>query len=159
MRASYPCTLKNIFENSSEHSTLKYLHKKYKYLIYLDQLIKSVLPFHFHSCCRVIKFQKGILSLSISNATAMTRLRYQRSILLSILQSMIPSLIEINISINPSLQITNAIVLVNSSKLNNPIFHRTISHKSAELLRKVASKCPEKIKYTLKRLASLAQPN
>ncbi|WWO95788.1 MAG: DciA family protein [Candidatus Dasytiphilus stammeri] len=158
MRYSAPCTLKNIFDNACEHSILKYLQKKSKQLIYLDQVVKSVLPLHLHSCCRVINFHQGRLSLAFANAPAMNRLRYEKRILFSLLQSLIPSLIGIDLSINPSLQMINnyPCSTYSSSCNNNIIFSRTISHQSAAILRKVAIKCPEKIKSALERLASLA---
>ncbi|MEI4269972.1 MAG: DciA family protein, partial [Candidatus Dasytiphilus stammeri] len=77
MRYSAPCTLKNIFDNACEHSMLKSLQKKYDQLIYLDQVVKSVLPLHLHSWCRVINFHQGRLSLAFANAHAMNRLRYE----------------------------------------------------------------------------------
>ncbi|WWO96594.1 MAG: DciA family protein [Candidatus Dasytiphilus stammeri] len=158
MRYSAPCTLKNIFDNACEHSMLKSLQKKSDQLIYLDQVVKSALPLHLHSWCRVINFHQGRLSLAFANASAMNRLRYEQRILVSLLHSLIPSLIGIDLSINPSLQMTNnSPCSTYSSAFNkNIIFSRTISHQSAAILRKVAIKCPEKIKSALERLASLA---
>jgi len=89
----------------------------------------------------------------------MMRLRYEQSSLLSALRAQIlPSLTSIDIRINPTMaakaQENAQENSVRPAKENN--LGRQLSEESAEILRGVASRSPEKLKKTLERLALLA---
>ncbi|WWP00051.1 MAG: DciA family protein [Candidatus Dasytiphilus stammeri] len=150
MRFSSPHTIEKIFHNANDQSILQFLKKKSLQLINLDYALKEELPLHFHPWCRVANLRQHILIIETANAHWLTYLRYQQPILLSLLQAKIlPTLVEINIVINPSI-----IPSISKPSTNNN--NRTISKKSAIILRKVARQSPDNIKSILERLASLA---
>ncbi|WWO99793.1 MAG: DciA family protein [Candidatus Dasytiphilus stammeri] len=154
MRYSSPYTIEKIFKNAKDPSILQFLQKKAIELINLDYALKKELPSHFHPWCRVANLRQHILIIETANANWLTYLRYQRSVLLPILQAKIlPNLVAIKIVINPSLGITES--MSTPSKIKN----RTISKKSAIILRNIATQSPDKIKSILERLASLADQN
>ncbi|WWO97410.1 MAG: DciA family protein [Candidatus Dasytiphilus stammeri] len=150
MRSSSPHTIEKIFHLAHNQSILQFLKKKSLKLINLDYALKEELPLHFHPWCRVANLRQHILIIEAANAHWLTYLRYQQPILLSTLQAKIlPTLVEINIVINPSI-----IQSISKPSTNNN--KRTISKRSAIILRNVARQSPKNIKFILERLASLA---
>jgi hypothetical protein len=91
----------------------------------------------------------------------MMRLRYEQPALLSALRAQIlPSLSSIDIRINPALMAKGNNLVQNAAKTTgNPqakVPMRHLSQESAEELRGLASRSPEKLRKILERLASLA---
>jgi len=89
------------------------------------------------------------------------RLRYEQPALLSALRAQIlPSLSSIDIRINPSLmaKMENAsqIAIKNKAIASESMPVRHLSAQSAEELRGLASRSPEKLRKALERLAELA---
>ncbi|WWP02460.1 MAG: DciA family protein [Candidatus Dasytiphilus stammeri] len=146
MRFSCPYKIEKYLKREG---ILESLHKKAIKLILLDRAVKAELPQFFHAWCRVANLRKNILIVETANANWMTRLRYEQSVLLSILRKKtLPSLRAINFVINPSLVM-----------IDYPIKYRyitPISNKTAILLRKVAERSPQNVKNALEKLADLA---
>jgi hypothetical protein len=99
--------------------------------------------------------------LETANASWMMRLRYEQPALLSALRAQIlPSLSSIDIRINPALMakgsnlVQNAAKTAGNTQAKVPMRH--LSQESAEELRGLASRSPEKLRKILERLASLA---
>jgi hypothetical protein len=125
----------------------------------LNRALQGIIPAQLHPWCRVANFRQGVLVLETANASWMMRLRYEQSSLLSALRAQIlPSLTSIDIRINPTMaakaQENAQENSVRPAKENN--LGRQLSEESAEILRGVASRSPEKLKKTLERLALLA---
>jgi hypothetical protein len=103
--------------------------------------------------------------LEIANASWMMRLRYEQPALLSALRAQIlPSLSSIDIRINPSLMAKSE----NLSQKDDADYQkqgvsqgplppvRQLSKQSADELRLLASRSPEKLRKALERLAEMA---
>lgn len=160
MRDSRPQSIENLFETTEGQSMLQTIQQRAVALNKLNRAVQGILPAQMHPWCRVANFRQGILVLETANASWMMRLRYEQSSLLSALRAQIlPSLTAIDITINPSLA-AKAQESVQKSGIqtgeeeNAP--GRQLSEQSAEILRSVASRSPEKLKRIIERLASLA---
>ncbi|KGT88360.1 hypothetical protein NG99_21640 [Erwinia typographi] len=160
MRDSRPQSIENLFEATEGQGVLQSIQQRAIALNRLNLAVQGVLPAQMHPWCRVANFRQGILVLETANASWMMRLRYEQSSLLSALRAQIlPSLTAIDITINPSLAAKGQeSVQKNGSRSeveeNSP--GRQLSEQSAEILRGVASRSPEKLKRIIERLASLA---
>ncbi|WWP00574.1 MAG: DciA family protein [Candidatus Dasytiphilus stammeri] len=156
MRYSNLYPIIKIFDDAKQHqySILNFLQRRAIILINLDRVVKSILPSYFKAWCRVANIRHHTLILETANAKWMKRLLDEQYSLINILKSKIlPSLVSINFYINPSWeQLTN-----NQNSL--PEHHRTLSKKSAAMLRQVAMKSPDNIKTALEKLAALAKIN
>jgi len=156
MRDSRPQSIENLFEATEGQGMLQSIQQRAIALNKLNRAVQGILPAQLHPWCRVANFRQGILVLETANASWMMRLRYEQSNLLSALRAQIlPSLTAIDIRINPSLAAKGQ----ENSKPSAPESQsagRQLSEHSAEILRSVASRSPEKLKRTIERLASLA---
>ncbi|MGY2798656.1 hypothetical protein ACVWV0_002832 [Ewingella americana] len=163
MRDSRPQLLDVLFDDASsaDKSPLRLVQQRAAALLKLNRAVKSLLPTPMRPWCRVGNYRQGILVLEIANASWMMRLRYEQPALLSALRAQIlPSLSSIDIRINPSLMVK----MENASQINakessvnseeKPF--RQLSAQSAEELRGLASRSPEKLRKALERLAGLA---
>jgi hypothetical protein len=163
MRDSRPQLLDVLFDEASaaDKGPLHNVQQRAVALLKLNRAVKGLLPAQLHPWCRVANFRQGILVLETANASWMMRLRYEQPNLLSALRAQIlPSLSSIDIRINPALMAKSANLQQKTDKTpangqtDAPI--RTLSVESAEQLRGLASRSPEKLRKTLERLASMA---
>lgn len=161
MRDSRPQLLEVLFDDASagEKSPLHSVQQRATALLKLNRAVKGLLPAQLHPWCRVANYRQGILVLETANASWMMRLRYEQSTLLSALRAQIlPSLSAIDIRINPSLMAKAEAATQKSSVVEQEkqeVF-RQLSPQSADVLRGVAERSPEKLKKALERLAALA---
>lgn len=160
MRDSRPQALDNFFDESDKDSMLQTIQQRAVALLRLNRAVRGILPAPMHPWCRVANFRQGILIIETANASWLMRLRYEQSALLSALRAQIlPSLTSIDIRINPSLAGKKAeIVQENNTQASSGqyIVDRRLSEQSAETLREVANRSPEKLRKAIERLASLA---
>ena len=160
MRDSRPQSIEYLFETTDGQNMLQSIQQRAIALNKLNRAVKGVIPAQLHPWCRVANFRQGILVLETANASWMMRLRYEQSSLLSALRAQIlPSLTAIDIRINPTLAAKAQESVQESS--SRPVTEeksagRQLSEQSAEILRSVASRSPEKLRKTIERLASLA---
>lgn len=159
MRDSRPQSIESFFEAAEGQSMLQSIQQRAIALNKLNRALQGIIPAQLHPWCRVANFRQGVLVLETANASWMMRLRYEQSSLLSALRAQIlPSLTSIDIRINPTMAAKaqenaqeNSVRPVKENNLG-----RQLSEESAEILRGVASRSPEKLKKTLERLALLA---
>lgn len=160
MRDSRPQSLENMFDDAGAQSVLQNMQQRATALLRLNRAVKGILPVQLHPWCRVANFRQGILVLETANASWLMRLRYEQSTLLSALRAQIlPSLTSIDIRINPSLaSIGQESVQESSTQTTNEKWtvNRELSEQSAQALREVAKRSPEKLRAAIERLASLA---
>ncbi|WP_428945194.1 DUF721 domain-containing protein [Pantoea sp. FN060301] len=160
MRDSRPQSIENLFEATEGQGMLQSIQQRAVALNKLNRAVQGVLPAQLHPWCRVANFRQGILVLETANASWLMRLRYEQSSLLSALRAQIlPSLTAIDIRINPSLAAKGPESVQensNRSEQEEKTGGRQLSEQSAEILRSVASRSPEKLKRIIERLASLA---
>lgn len=160
MRDSRPQSLENMFDDAGAQSVLQNVQQRATALLRLNRAVKGILPVQLHPWCRVANFRQGILVLETANASWLMRLRYEQSTLLSALRAQIlPSLTSIDIRINPSLaSIGQESVQESSTQTTNEKWtvNRELSEQSAQALREVAKRSPEKLRAAIERLASLA---
>ncbi|AGO53641.1 hypothetical protein HL670_04560 [Serratia plymuthica] len=163
MRDSRPQLLDVLFDDASaeDKGPLHNVQQRAVALLKLNRAVKGVLPVQLHPWCRVANFRQGILVLETANASWLMRLRYEQPALLSALRAQIlPSLSSIDIRINPALMakgsnlVQDAAKTLGNAQTNVPMRH--LSQESAEELRGLASRSPEKLRKVLERLASLA---
>ncbi|WWO97712.1 MAG: DciA family protein [Candidatus Dasytiphilus stammeri] len=163
MRYSNLYSVINIFEDAKQHkkSILNFLQRRAMILINLDLAVKSVLPSYFKPWYRVANIHYHTLILETANAKWMKRLLYEQHSFINILRSKIlPSLVSIDFYINPSWKrLTNDPNILPEHQNKNIISYRTISKKTATMLRQVAMKSPDNIKAALEKLADLAKIN
>ncbi|WP_127959505.1 DUF721 domain-containing protein [Serratia microhaemolytica] len=166
MRDSRPQLLDALFADtaSREKESLHHVRQRAITLLKLNQTVKSLLPVQLHPWCRVANFRQGVLVLETANASWMTRLRYENASLLAALRrEILPSLSSIDIRINPALMVAGAQQLksrtgtVENVSAKAPLRH--LSQESAEQLRGLAARSPEKLRKALERLAALAEKN
>ncbi|WP_342754888.1 DciA family protein [Pantoea sp. MBD-2R] len=160
MRDSRPQSIEYLFETTEGQNMLQSIQQRAIALNKLNRAVKGVIPAQLHPWCRVANFRQGILVLETANASWMMRLRYEQSSLLSALRAQIlPSLTAIDIRINPTLAAKaqeSAQESSSQSAAEEKSAGRQLSEQSAEILRSVASRSPEKLRQTIERLASLA---
>ncbi|EPF20821.1 MULTISPECIES: DUF721 domain-containing protein [Cedecea] len=160
MRDSRPQSLENLFDDAGQESMLQNVQQRAVALLRLNRAVKGILPAPLHPWCRVANFRQGILVLETANASWLMRLRYEQATLLSALRAQIlPSLTSIDIRINPLLAVKGQeIVQQNTTQTGAEKYevNRQLSEQSAEALREVAKRSPEKLRATIERLASLA---
>ncbi|CAI1025759.1 Zn-ribbon-containing, possibly RNA-binding protein and truncated derivatives [Serratia quinivorans] len=163
MRDSRPQLLDSLFDdaNTEDKGPLHNVQQRAVALLKLNRAVKGVLPVQLHPWCRVANFRQGILVLETANASWMMRLRYEQPALLSALRAQIlPSLSSIDIRINPALMAKGSNLVQNAAKTagntQEKVPMRHLSQESAEELRGLASRSPEKLRKILERLASLA---
>jgi hypothetical protein len=160
MRDSRPQSLENLFDDAGAQSVLQNVQQRAAALLRLNRAVRGILPAQLHPWCRVANFRQGVLVLETANASWLMRLRYEQSTLLSALRAQIlPSLTSIDIRINPTLAaIGQDSVQESSNQVVNKKFevNRELSAHSAEALREVAKRSPEKLRAAIERLASLA---
>lgn len=163
MRDSRPQLLDILFDDASstEQSPLRNVQQRAAALLKLNRAVKGLLPSPMQPWCRVGNYRQGVLVLEIANASWMMRLRYEQPALLSALRAQIlPSLSSIDIRINPSLmaKMENASQIAEKNKAiaaeSMPVRH--LSSQSADELRGLAGRSPEKLRKALERLADLA---
>lgn len=156
MRDSRPQSIEYLFETTEGQNMLQSIQQRAIALNKLNRAVKDVIPAQMHPWCRVANFRQGILVLETANASWMMRLRYEQSSLLSALRAQIlPLLTAIDIRINPTLA-AKAHESSSQSVTKDKLAGRQLSEQSAEILRTVASRSPEKLRETIERLASLA---
>ncbi|WGL77523.1 DUF721 domain-containing protein [Serratia marcescens] len=160
MRDSRPQLLDVLFDDASAGSKgpLHNVQQRAVALLKLNRAVKGLLPAPLHPWCRVANFRQGILVLETANASWMMRLHYEQPALLSALRAQIlPSLSSIDIRINPALMAKGSNQVQNAEKApEKPVPMRHLSLESAEELRGLASRSPEKLRKILERLAALA---
>ncbi|HEJ8042350.1 DUF721 domain-containing protein [Serratia marcescens] len=160
MRDSRPQLLDVLFDDASAGSKgpLHNVQQRAVALLKLNRAVKGLLPAPLHPWCRVANFRQGILVLETANASWMMRLRYEQPALLSALRAQIlPSLSSIDIRINPALMAKGSNQVQNAEKApEKAVPMRHLSLESAEELRGLASRSPEKLRKILERLAALA---
>jgi hypothetical protein len=163
MRDSRPQLLDILFDDASaaEKGPLHNVQQRAVALLKLNRAVRGLLPAQLHPWCRVANFRQGVLVLETANASWMMRLRYEQPSLLSALRAQIlPSLSSIDIRINPALmakgnnQVQNAAQTAENAQPSAPLRH--LSQESADALRGLAARSPEKLRKILERLASLA---
>ena len=159
MRDSRPQLLDALFDDAltAGKGPLHNIQQRAIALLKLNRAVKSLLPAQLHPWCRVANFRQGILVLETANASWMMRLRYEQPGLLSALRAQIlPSLSSIDIRINPALMAKGSNQLQGVAKMTENAPLRHLSQESADELRGLAARSPEKLRETLERLASLA---
>lgn len=160
MRDSRPQAIESIFDETQGSGALQQIQQRAIALNKLNKAVRGVLPAPLHPWVRVANYRQSILVIEVANANWMMRLRYEQPALLSALRAQIlPSLSAIDISINPSLAAKAGLTAQENSS-RAPTEHKTpgrkLSQDSAEALRSVAERSPEKLRKVLERLASLA---
>lgn len=157
MRDSRPQPLDNLFDDTS--SLLRNVQQRAITLLKLNNAVKSILPTPLQAQCRVANYRSGILILETTNASWLMRLRYEQPNLLSTLRAdILPSLASIDIRISPSFN-TNLSLTTRSATSaadSAELPFRQLSLQSAEQLKELASRSPERLRKKLERLASLA---
>lgn len=160
MRDSRPQLVDVLFDDASaaDKGPLQNVQQRAVALLKLNRAVKGLLPTQLHPWCRVANFRQGVLVLETANASWMMRLRYEQPTLLSALRAQIlPSLSSIDIRINPSLMAKGSIQQQKAEKApEKTASMRHLSLESADELRELASRSPEKLRKILERLASLA---
>lgn len=160
MRDSYPQSLEKIFIEleGSNKSTLQLIQQRATILLKLNRAVMALLPVPLRDKCRVANYRNAILIIEVTNASWLTRLRYETPSLLSALrQEILPSLSSIDIKINPSLGVKQEKrSLISSLKEQEPKKKRHLSLESAQALKCLAEKSPKKLRERLERLAALA---
>lgn len=163
MRDSRPQLLDVLFDDAltAEQGPLHNVQQRAVALLKLNRAVRGLLPAQLHPWCRVANFRQGVLVLETANASWMMRLRYEQPSLLSALRAQIlPSLSSIDIRINPALmakgdrQVQSGVKTTENAQAGAPLRH--LSQESANELRRLAARSPEKLRKTLERLASLA---
>ncbi|MDR3433615.1 MAG: DUF721 domain-containing protein [Rouxiella aceris] len=163
MRNSRPQLLDILFDDATAagQSPLRVVQQRAAALLKLNRAVKGLLPTPMQPWCRVGNYRQGVLVLEIANASWMMRLRYEQPALLSALRAQIlPSLSSIDIRINPSLMVKTENLSQDNEKTGGskgplpPV--RQISKQSADELRLLASRSPEKLRKALERLAEMA---
>lgn len=163
MRNSRPQLLDILFDDATAagQSPLRVVQQRAAALLKLNRAVKGLLPTPMQPWCRVGNYRQGVLVLEIANASWMMRLRYEQPALLSALRAQIlPSLSSIDIRINPSLMVKTENLSQDNEKTGRskgplpPV--RQISKQSADELRLLASRSPEKLRKALERLAEMA---
>ncbi|NMP27760.1 DUF721 domain-containing protein [Rahnella sp. SAP-1] len=163
MRNSRPQLLDILFDDATAagQSPLRVVQQRAAALLKLNRAVKGLLPPPMQPWCRVGNYRQGVLVLEIANASWMMRLRYEQPALLSALRAQIlPSLSSIDIRINPSLMVKTENLSQDNEKTGGskgplpPV--RQISKQSADELRLLASRSPEKLRKALERLAEMA---
>lgn len=160
MRDSRPQSLDHLFDDIGQGSVLQNIQQRATALLKLNRAVKALLPATMHPWCRVANFRQGMLIIETANASWLMRLRYEQPALLSALRAQIlPSLASIDIRINPSLAVKGTEIVQQSSNQTHNAekgINRQLSEHSADALREVAKRSPEKLKNAIERLASLA---
>jgi len=164
MRNSRPQSIDILFNviATPERHTLKQIQERAIALLKLNQAVAALLPAPMQPWCRVANFRQGVLVLEAANASWMMRLRYEQSRILSALRAQIlPSLSSIDIRINPTLATKGQLITQNSGEARKKnqgeeINKRRLSPQSAEAIRHLAARSPEKLQKLLERLAGLA---
>ncbi|WP_156292643.1 DUF721 domain-containing protein [Serratia oryzae] len=163
MRDSRPQLLDVLFDDAltTEKGPLHNVQQRALALLKLNRAVRGLLPAQLHPWCRVANFRQGVLVLETANASWMMRLRYEQPSLLSALRAQIlPSLSSIDIRINPALmakgssQVQDVVKTTENAQSTAPLRH--LSQESADELRGLAARSPEKLRKILERLASLA---
>lgn len=160
MRDSYPQSLENILKelDGANKNTLQLIQQRATILLKLNRAVMALLPAPLQDKCRVANYRNAILIIEVTNASWLTRLRYEIPTLLSALRrEILPSLSSIDIKINPSLsRKEEKRSLISSLKEQEPIKRRHLSLESAQSLKGLAEKSPKKLREKLERLAALA---
>ncbi|WP_431223748.1 DUF721 domain-containing protein [Serratia sp. L9] len=163
MRDSRPQLLDVLFDDASatDKGPLHNVQQRAVALLKLNRAVQGLLPAQLHPWCRVANFRQGILVLETANASWMMRLRYEQPSLLSALRAQIlPSLSSIDIRINPALMAKGSSqargVGKTTEKAQTDVPMRYLSQESADELRGLAARSPERLRKVLERLASLA---
>ncbi|WON77693.1 DUF721 domain-containing protein [Serratia sp. UGAL515B_01] len=160
MRDSRPQLLDVLFDDASaaDKGPLHNVQQRAVALLKLNRAVKGLLPAQLHPWCRVANFRQGILVLETANASWMMRLRYEQPSLLSALRAQIlPSLSSIDIRINPALMAKGNSQVQSTTKMaENEQKSVPLSQQSADSLRGLAARSPEKLRMILERLAALA---
>ncbi|AHG21214.1 hypothetical protein Z042_17595 [Chania multitudinisentens RB-25] len=163
MRDSRPQLLDVLFDDASatEKGPLHNVQQRAVALLKLNRAVTGLLPAQLHPWCRVANFRQGVLVLETANASWMMRLRYEQPNLLSALRAQIlPSLSSIDIRINPALMAKGSNQTKSAAKMTeneqSAVPFRHLSQESADELRGLAARCPEKLRKILERLAALA---
>ncbi|VXD07826.1 conserved hypothetical protein [Enterobacterales bacterium 8AC] len=163
MRDSRPQLLDVLFDDAltTEKGPLHNVQQRALALLKLNRAVRGLLPAQLHPWCRVANFRQGVLVLETANASWMMRLRYEQPSLLSALRAQIlPSLSSIDIRINPALmakgssQVQDVVKTTENAQSTAPLRH--LSQESADELRGLAARSPEKLRKILERLSSLA---
>lgn len=130
------------------HTALQRLASQTVKLQHLQQLLNADLDTALSAHCKVADFSAGILTLVIDSSAFASRLRYLQHSLLSSLKKYneFSGLYKIEWLISPS-----------TPALPKPLYQRTLSKQSANLLIDTANSCEnEELKAVLLRLASRA---
>lgn len=162
MRDSQPVSLESLLESGTkDNNTLKSIQQRAVVLLKLNRAVLALLPAMLKPHCRVANYRKQLLILEVSNAAQMTRLRYE---LPALRREILPSLSAIDIKINPSLMKSSATGLPGGDKISNSDSRgqktaepgRKLSAESANSLKALAQRSPEKLRKKLEKLAALA---
>lgn len=166
MRDSQPVSLESLLESGiKDNNTLKSIQQRAVVLLKLNRAVLALLPAILKPHCRVANYRKQLLILEVSNAAQMTRLRYELPALRSALRrEILPSLSAIDIKINPSLMKSSSTGLPGGDKNSNSDVRgqqtaepgRKLSTESANALKALAQRSPEKLRKKLEKLAALA---
>ncbi|RUT65041.1 hypothetical protein CKG00_00490 [Morganella morganii] len=166
MRDSQPVSLESLLESGTrDNNTLKSIQQRAVVLLKLNRAVLALLPAMLKPHCRVANYRKQLLILEVSNAAQMTRLRYELPALRSALRrEILPSLSSIDIKINPSLMKSSSTGLPGGDKNSNSAIRgqktaepgRKLSAESANALKALAQRSPEKLRKKLEKLAALA---
>lgn len=102
--------------------------------------------------CSVVNYKQGILTIQTVNAMMATRLNFMSAeILLNFRRDVLPDLIDISIKVQPNETNTRQADKKSTSS------HGNLSKDAAEAILSVSENAPDKLKATLKRLASHAK--
>lgn len=165
MRDSRPQSLDSLLD-ATQQKSLKSVQQRAIALIKINCVVQALLPSSIQPWCRVANFRQGLLVLETANASWMMRLKYEQSGLLSALRAeILPSLTSIDIRINPSLMINSEKKAQGGNDFAKkaaltipPLTHskRVLSQETAQQLKWLAKRSPERLRQKLERLAKLA---
>ncbi len=154
MRDSYPQSLENILKEleGSNKSTLQLIQQRATILLKLNRTVMALLPAPLQGKCRVANYRNAILIIEVTNASWMTRLRYEIPSLLSALRKeILPSLSSIDIKINPSLSIKAGKKSVTSSlKDPTPVKKTPFKCRECTIIEIFGREKPEEIKRKIR---------
>lgn len=127
---------------------------------YTSEISKELalnLPNSLRNCIKVVQFERGILTLSLPNASYQMQFNACRSLLLSQLRVKYPNLISIKCQVDPNMSTSPNLVKENSASYStsNKKAAKTLSDKAKLDLTATMQDLPENIQAALSRLINL----
>ncbi|EWH11208.1 hypothetical protein DS2_05105 [Catenovulum agarivorans DS-2] len=135
-------------------------HKKNIKPEYTSEISKELalnLPNTLRKCIKVVQFERGILTVSLPNASYQMQYNACRSQLISQLRVKYPNLISIKCQVDPNMSTSSNLVKENSASYSTSANKaaKTLSDKAKQDLTATMQDLPENIQAALSRLINL----